>query len=744
MGRKPITYGHNRHRTRTQLATEPTSSPLLDITDPDEKLTRAEMTRRMLKRSRHSGSCSAGASLLDGLSDASYSTKKPKLSLHEELQSGQDLGHATFLRSSAYDLQTPHPTLLTEAQIFKLESSRGRPLPSDYEFSPVPLAPKHGFSPLSNGRTALSQARASRKKDFSRRTSSRSLKENVTAPSSRPSSHSRRQHTKASRPVTRSNSKTTAARLPLASPFTSHPSSPRLSPKPKTKSKYNAFKPITRPTTIKRTLSDTHFNPNLPVAKTQTQSTANSPVCQVADSEFPKTRRPSAPSAIAQRPNVASWFIPSASSNMKPHLENASSCSPSIFDLTAPVDCGVGVDFNRPPSQLSYTSAYDEGFFGDAFGVSTPFGLRAQSKDYYRCAESPDFTDDEADGWIPSCHASVRVPLHSNMHPRLESRTHDTLSPALRRRIERSGSPWLSDSIISPPSITQKRAYSLHSSPSALQDEDIEMKLDAQDDRDDVDSLGLGPELTSLSGNIGIPKDRGQGDYREALQELFHSLDLGFGDGASRASISRTRSLDIEPERSQLQEQTQGNALQSPAHISPSKTKHVDTETTTKEKRGGRDRRGTIRASDFQAQVVAGARRTRSGTVVQGPTRPRRERSGTIIATSQAQGALVAKTSAARPEEHEDVDMHGPQGHDGYLDDVHMSGEVDEDELNLVGYWHDEDWVVAEPPSPEVPRRKPKRAPGWKKSWGIGRGLGTWGMAEHDEDDGGDDPLLLR
>lgn len=201
----------------------------------------------------------------------------------------------------------------------------------------------------------------------------------------------------------------------------------------------------------------------------------------------------------------------------------------------------------------------------------------------------------------------------------------------------------------------------------------------------------------------------------------------------------RARSLDLE--------QNGIPALHSPARISPTKAKNSNDNTNA---RGGRDRRGTIRASDFQINATAGeggARRTRSGTII-GPAGPRRDRSGTIVARPSN---LVIP-----PRNDVDVDMQDadvlPQ--DTVHGDVLMS-EVDEfeDEMLLKSHWHDEDWVVAEPPSPIVPRRKAKKRD-WKKEWEkeknlerrqqkIGNSTGSWGLSEHDEDDEEDDPLDL-
>jgi hypothetical protein len=200
-------------------------------------------------------------------------------------------------------------------------------------------------------------------------------------------------------------------------------------------------------------------------------------------------------------------------------------------------------------------------------------------------------------------------------------------------------------------------------------------------------------------------------------------------------------------------------------YISPSKAKlpniHPGNNTNTN-KRGTRDRRGTIRASDFPPILAGGgdvglgdrARRTRSGTVV-GPTWNRRERSGTVVAAARPTGLSVVSDV-----ETGEADVNMPLERPAHDADVQMSdcggtgvgrGEnsVEADPMNIVGPWRDEDWpwAVAEPPSPVCPRQK--RAENRKRRSGLGLGLKMpkgwelWRMREHDEEDGQDDPLNL-
>lgn len=80
--------------------------------------------------------------------------------------------------------------------------------------------------------------------------------------------------------------------------------------------------------------------------------------------------------------------------------------------------------------------------------------------------------------------------------------------------------------------------------------------------------------------------------------------------------------------------------------------------------------------------------------------------------------------------------------------DTHASAvaEGGDDELLLGGHWVEEDWAVS-PPSivrSSIVRPKGPKFKQWKKGWKPGRAPGTWGMRDHDEDDGEDDPLLLK
>ncbi|KAG6907893.1 hypothetical protein DXG01_007000 [Tephrocybe rancida] len=708
MARKPITYAHKRNRNKRTSVLRTESSPIQDIANPEEELAYSEMSRRMLKRSRQTWKGTSGSARA-AEDKADQPNKKLKLN-------GQDIRKSSSVTSGfptrQYELQTPHHTVLTEELVFRIESSRGGPLPSDYEFSPVPPV---SFLDLSKQQTPAIRGVDQGKKS-SQKTSSSSLKENAVPTFIGPSLKSKSGTSDTAAQSSRPKSKLSAYRASLASPFASKPSSPQpLS----TETFASQAEPIRlSKSSLKRTLSDTHYNPNIPSHRahlpTQSQSTLNSPVRYHEDGTS-KARRPSAPCSIAQRPNVTSWF-PSYSSTTAFCDQVMSSSEPFLSGLRTRE---IAVDFNRPPSQLSYNFEYDEAFFGDALEISTPFGPKAERPSAPTFSESPDSTDEDdddqhsPDGTLRSSEMQITRPL--SLH---------------------SGhlGSWLSDSLISPPSI-HKSAYS-----QPPFNEDVDMTSPRKPSTSCQSFLGL-DETKDIRLSHELPEDGGRTaplEDPEPLQELFDRLELSFDDGmywhARPDARSRTRSLDLEPDRSSGEQ-----SLQSPARISPSKTKAVHVESVAK-----RDRRGTIRASDFPvpgSSVLGGPRRTRSGTVVQGPTRPRRERSDTVVARPPNSVLLgCAATSSGVG----DVDMADVTSDAGHKDvgDVSMTVDERDDELLLKDHWVDEDWAVAAPPSPVLPRRK-NGIPEWRKRFELKRASGAWSIG-HSVDNGESDLLLLR
>ncbi|KAJ7484232.1 hypothetical protein FB451DRAFT_1554811 [Mycena latifolia] len=357
----------------------------------------------------------------------------------------------------------------------------------------------------------------------------------------------------------------------LDSPFNSRPNSARSSPQKRAFAS-NLLKQPTQ-TLFKRTLSDTNYNPNIPQSASTTNSPTHSPT---------RIRRPSAPSP----PRPGTWI--STETNFGDFDFHSALANP-FFLSSATSD----IDFNRPPSSLSFYGDLDSELFDDPQAISTPAKMNGAytlgSAVTVDCDE--DFGGEEKDITI----------------------TEDTMDVDFSFGMK----------------TVQKGAYT--HSPS----EDFDMY--------DNISIGLGLRLAPLVSNEGEDRaaDRAALTDRNKsrdgdLKHLFEGLALA---PRSRFFNNRTRSLD-----------------------SPSSPAQDDSNSRPK----GRDRRGTIRASDFPKAPFAPARRTRSGTVI-GPPAP----------TSRASS------------------LNGPQ-----TDSI---GEVSEDE-ELNG-WCSDGWAVAAPPSPVVSRK---------------------------------------
>ncbi|KAJ6599913.1 hypothetical protein DFH09DRAFT_1271484 [Mycena vulgaris] len=363
----------------------------------------------------------------------------------------------------------------------------------------------------------------------------------------------------------------------LDSPFNSRPNSARSSPQKRSLASTHKL--------FKRTLSDTNYNPNIP----QSTSTTSSPSHSHSHSPT-RLRRPSAPSP----PRPGTW-IPKETTFGDFDFDFHSAHANPFFLPSAVND----IDFNRPPSSLSFYGDADSPLFDDPQAVSTPqraYILGSAVED-----EDEDFGDEETD-------------LTITQDPMGVDSSYGMRVPSEWKHRDEAG------------------AY-MHS-PS----EDFDMY-------DDI-SLGLGLRLAPLVPNVDDDDDGGGGGAADPalrtegsktregeLRQMFDGLALA---PRNRFLTTRTRSLDSP------------SSVAVGADAAPSRPK-------------GRDRRGTIRASDFPKATFAPARRTRSGTVI-GPPAP------------------VARADV----------------------DTERIGEVSEDELES---WCSDGWAVAAPPSPVVSRR---------------------------------------
>ncbi|KAJ7096158.1 hypothetical protein C8R44DRAFT_749007 [Mycena epipterygia] len=386
----------------------------------------------------------------------------------------------------------------------------------------------------------------------------------------------------------------------LDSPFNSRPNSARSSPQKRTFSSQPTQK------LSKRTLSDTKYSSNIP----QSASTANSPTR--AHSPV-RSRRPSAPSP----PRPGTW-MPKEKNIGSFDFDFHSALVNPFFLPSATND----IDFNRPPSSLSFYGDSDLQLFDDGQVFSTPETVK---RAYTLGSDVAEYDEN--------------FPYDGDREPDL-TMTQDTMDVDLAYGMKalpmRERSPWLSDSLISPPVSQEWKRHPKEGAYTHSTSEDIEMY-------DDI-SHGLGVQFAPLvlseedDADAAAPVLRTDGKTRDDdLKQMFDGLALV---PQNRYFNNRTRSLDS--------------------------SNPASTEDDVNVKPKGRDRRGTIRASDF-SKVAASARRTRSGTVI-GPPAP------VPRARSLETGSI---------------------------------GEVNEDE-ELNG-WCADGWAVAAPPSPVVSRKSHPR-----------------------------------
>ena len=416
---------------------------------------------------------------------------------HNKRSRAQSIAHKPSLSikklrisEDASQFQTPYPTTLSESQIFKLPSSNVPPLSPDHQFSPVPLALKN----VSSSHAASKRRAYTRSSNKFLKENATDRCSALVASDSSSRSHSQHKiiakrpdipdgvypKTLATRLVSGINFKHTFIdEVPgeLASPFSSRPSSPCASP-----GKQNAIGPGLQAVhaTLRKAndycglnsshafgTSESHFSRSV---RTQAQSTTASPVksphlstLNVEPLSSASIRRPSAPTT--SRPSLDSWarLLPQLSGPIS-HKDGRESlekvegiCTgarklateqpqrerlePSFQSVTIQerekwIWTDAAVDFNRPPSQLSFNSD----FFNDAQGASTPLRGVKSNRETHLITE--DLGGDREIG--------SRSPFLSPFD-RLAGEPEDfsTLFSGM-------GS-WITDSLISPPSEYHRR-----------------------------------------------------------------------------------------------------------------------------------------------------------------------------------------------------------------------------------------------------------------------------------------------
>ncbi|KAL1710837.1 hypothetical protein EV121DRAFT_192174 [Schizophyllum commune] len=583
------TYGKKGNKKR-QPRSQPTSSPMKATADAQEDITVAEMSRRMLKRSR--SACNVSKPNAENeLADSARKRLRNTNNIPSRPSSPKSDAYTQL--SDAYT--TPHPSILADSVKFKLKSSRGNAVTPDY-FSPAPPA-----------RRALSRA------------SSANLKENQsTTRRSRSRRDSILDSPFSSRPASRN---TSPSKIPLAPKLSLGPSLSRSQPE-------NASKPRPKKSLI-------------------SQSTTTSPSRQDASSHIRRPSAPEPPRPSFANASLSSLDLPSAFPASLDHLGfeygfGLGFSDPETLPLFQPRD--IEIDFNRPPSQLSiYGLDYDS---DDEFrppgdgpqAVSTPamtrtehvFGGRLSALQNYR-PSSPSAASSDDTIMSPS-HGLAKSQSVPNLHAQNQPNFSMYQSPAYNQQSRQ----WSDDSLLSPPKFSD---YGNRDEDPFARDAPMTNDVPMIDDEDEEldDMLGAfvaAPCPDEEDEDEVMPLFRQvHAEDTEAASQLKDMLDkmvLDDRQDTRRSLPLRTRSM----------EEAGRTSLGAPMELGPSVG------------RQGRDRRGTIRASDFLPSISAG--RTRSGTIRPSENAlPQRTRSGTVIGPAKglpgsAKGVDAPLTSRKR------------------------------------------------------------------------------------------------
>ncbi|KXN87675.1 hypothetical protein AN958_08312 [Leucoagaricus sp. SymC.cos] len=555
------------------------------------------------------------------------------------------------------NLQTPFPAEGSDFEVFKLGTSKPIPDPPGYQLSPVPIVSLDAIrAPVIPAPHENLSKRAGRLKAHISRSKERKL-----------------------------------LSLLLASPFTSRPSSPLdTTSVQSTGTNLNTNHTTHRSSQqllrsgLRQSLSDTRLAQGS-VAELSgsgiratygriSSNTTDVPLSQGDKASLANhQRRPSAP-VIRLPPTFpripASTF--ESGNNGPGRSDDARGISLDLekllTDLVSPFDFGDSetyfasslggtVDFNRPPSQMSlYRGDLDSesgvrDIFAHIRGRSTPNRLLESAP---RNANSPagldggNTNETADDGGLKSLRA-----IQSKLY-----------------------SPWISDSIISPPSYYKRQ-----------KDQTLFATSTAERTLEDV-------ELTHpVSPLVGTDEAEVADNPVETTEEPQGSI----------SGVSKTQYATTAFDRSA---QTHGSTDESSGSDEGRETTSDNPSNTALHNRtldATRTRSGTI------VQNVAGidrvnGRRNRSGTIIQGGGGARRTRSGTVVQASK-NGAVggIREPSEDEPPDNEKIQ------------DEPCSCCSSDDELMLRSHFHydldaeDLEWKVADPPSPVMKRLRRAR-----------------------------------
>ena len=348
------------------------------------------------------------------------------------------------------------------------------------------------------------------------------------------------------------------------------------------------------------------------------------------------------------------------------------------------------VDFNRPPSQMSLhdgdvdSDSSNGGFFTHIRGRSTPKFL----------------------------HSILSRVLHNGEYLKNQAQN-DVKSVKLSEK--KQYSPWISDSIISPPSyFKQQKNHDTGMVERILEDMDLSkswfnVTL--------VDSCTFtAPPISPLdaaSGGVSAPEWSERGPRDSALEE---------NSEGSLLKLRKTGPLVINFNASMDNYKSVGSSTDSESEGISSIQIPVISSQIKLIPGFSRTRSGTIVQSKMGGGWLVD-RRTRSGTVTQDGGGARRTRSGTIVqATKESRRGLAGELR--NPQNLSEVRSPGR----GESQDGICSCRSSDDELMLRSHSHhdldveDLEWKVADPPSPVVKRlRKFRRKNTFRKQRTRGR-----------------------
>ncbi|KAF5362534.1 hypothetical protein D9756_002650 [Leucocoprinus leucothites] len=395
-------------------------------------------------------------------------------------------------------------------------------------------------------------------------------------------------------------------------------------------------------------------------------------------------RRPSAPSL--RSPSVAPGFTSSVLGSLNNARKERRDGNINDVDLDEGTNMGMNhfttydflcgsetyfhssldgsVDFNRPPSQMS--------LFGSNIDNDS------NARDYFKQIQG---------------RSTPNLSRLSNSCPKTTSTSEalaggrNNLAYQESREVNQD-SPWISDSIISPPTYyKQQKNHDLSVVEHTLEEtvEDVEL----------IHLISPIPDGTPGAPTLESPVEAMSSGTQEDEEKSPLSL---------RKTGSRVIRLDTTVSNRDFAEAS------TYSDCGEKENSEISSETSRNRRTPGfsRTRSGTIIQNKISGRRALG-RRNRSGTIIQGGGGARRTRSGTVVQATQEGRGIAAKPRHSS-NAHEDQ----PQENDKSQDE-NCSCRSSDDELMLRSHSHHDldaeelEWNVADPPSPVVRRLRRAR-----------------------------------